>query len=301
MRSSGCAGERLELGPIVVGFGSDDWHVVSGSPRCEGCGQARTADSYTWCVWSSRKNGKPADVGDCDRYLRARGVRGQVVDRTADENATLYIGRTGDEAEAELGEYVDVAEELAGQDLKALDKQDREIIVDYTRGFSGVANKALREGGEPEAITARALRLNEVVRSNSRPITDEYGEPQPLYRGLGVRDEAELLDMFPVGAEMESNGLMSTSMSEPLAVRIAVQRQVSYDAQAPVVMRFTGGSGVPLERVTRYPGEHEVLMPVGTRFRVKSIEKVTVRYDSQGGEEPNGEDSQVYVVDVEPA
>ena len=116
------------------------------------------------------------------------------------------------------------------------------------------------------------------------------GKPMTVYRGVTVKGvgRKRLLDAINAGVKTyKLDGIASTSTDGYFAHEWATG---SY----PILMRMRVKNGLFVGAVSANPGESEVIIPKGSEFKIKSVERISTRTR-------NGNHSTMVLVDMEEA
>jgi len=150
---------------------------------------------------------------------------------------------------------------------KALPQAQREAI----RAFTGNAFSDMRElDKDPDAeIGGDGYGTKEELLTHLAAIREAFKVAKPFqgvaYRGLAeVTDEAYAALMTTT--EVTTDALSSASRSYSLAKEYADQGGGS--TVRSVILVLTQRSGIPVETISKFDNEKEILMPKGARFRV---------------------------------
>lgn len=147
-------------------------------------------------------------------------------------------------------------------------------IESYTRGKDAAGepihrklNTALRSGSAPDAECGKVRDALDKLTS------EEFEEPVTVYRGTGDHGREMLAAaerLMREGGEARDDGFGSAS-ADPMVARGFAGWDESRETR--IVVQIEARRGAYVGKVSAYDeGEHEVLLPRGSRFRVKGID-----------------------------
>jgi hypothetical protein len=142
----------------------------------------------------------------------------------------------------------------------------REALREYTYGWAGDVNGLLRNGTDAGPLGRKFLAG---VNGSMRPL------PQAItvhrFVGIdafGVRDVNQLRKL--IGMTVQDRGFMSTS----IASSGWTSSEMTRAAMRRVRMEIVAGPGTPaayVESLSAHPGQWEVILGAGTKFRIISV------------------------------
>jgi hypothetical protein len=185
-------------------------------------------------------------------------------------------------------EFRNDQEAIAAPEDWGLTDQEIASVAGYTRGGYKTVNESLRDGVEPPTETGKRLMadLDSVIAK-----AGELPEPRTVWRGVDMgyvgiptgpgeairpRDEREartyegLADWaeatFKPGQQVELPAFQSTSayVSPPLNAAVS--------SKAPgVIFEIRAHNGAPISTLSGFDDEGELLLPRGSRYRVRKV------------------------------
>lgn len=157
----------------------------------------------------------------------------------------------------------DASAKAAGE-FFATEPEHAEALRGYTEQSTSVnmalLGKSFHTGNELVADFERAKKISAAIEA---AVAAGHSLPGVVYRGLGA--PVEFIEALKSGEFVHAN-FVSTSDRETLAEEFA-----SGKLGTPTVLTIHQRSAVTLESITEYPGERELLLNAGTRFRVVSM------------------------------
>lgn len=192
--------------------------------------------------------------------------------------ATIAAAKLPNDGFAALAPSTMRAELRAAEALPPADVAALRLYSDY---HNRIINRYMRTGevveivGGKQVLTpaSRVVQARAYLESLWRPVqAASYGHVLPentvLYRGIGTKH----VGAIKPGMAWTDKAFGSTSRSRQEAVRF-------HDAAGtdPVILViYAGGKrGLSIESISKFGYEKEVLLPAGTTFRVRSIEKLS--------------------------
>ena len=170
------------------------------------------------------------------------------------------IGKISKEAES-------VGEALMNQDkwIKGLDKTDSDILHQYTRGEDKIINTFLRDSKKlsNDISETKINKLSEIL--NNAP---KYkGE---VYRGLSLNETQfkEFEKTLVKGNIFTDKGFMSTSFGKDIALSFS-----EYNNDQRILFKIESLTGVPIENISKFADEREVLFNKQSIFEIVKTEK----------------------------
>jgi hypothetical protein len=145
----------------------------------------------------------------------------------------------------------EAVEAYSGTDYRGLNQALRNAEAD-DNGL-GIANKLTTK----QAAMVGALDVLTRIDQRDPP-------PATVYRGAGS-NVAKAIDRLGVGNTWTDHGFISTSTVAGVGTAFSSE-------ETGVVMRISTRQGVSISDASNLPGEREVLLPRGSRFRIKTKE-----------------------------
>lgn len=148
-------------------------------------------------------------------------------------------------------------------------QQQWDAVESYTDvDLYGKIRAAQREGkdGDPELL-ALADKAEAFVK-NSEPFKGE------VYRGMSFASADEVRNIFQEGGEFTTDALTSFSSYSKAAERFAAKTVGDFfnDSQHGVFITVKSNkSGAPIREASAIPGENEVLVTSGVKYRIVSV------------------------------
>lgn len=196
----------------------------------------------------------------------------------------------------------DVYDDLPGQDewLASLTGAQRQALRDYT-GKSGdfsaaEINNAIRSGNltpdQRDRASAIEAAIVEAERLGVRPDSELYrGQPLELTGPtVGVSEEdlrrrlyERTQEIYPIDSEVDlgRGSFVSTSTDVSAALDASLTRN-----SPGIIFEIAPTSGAPMQPVTRYDDEYEILLSRDKRFRVVGIQQDQTFLDATLTERP---------------
>ena len=179
-----------------------------------------------------------------------------------DEDTTAQM-RAHDALEREQAAYID----------RGLDSETKTVIGGYTDEQHTAQNKVLR-GAPPPPLDVDEQTLMD-IEYEAELITEAILDAPPLsqpitvYRGVsaGVLGKSTDDRRELIGSSFVDKGISSTSMS----ISTPEQFMTGADDVMLKIRVPAGGSALSVEKLTRNPGEFEVLLPPGAKFNVVDV------------------------------
>lgn len=153
------------------------------------------------------------------------------------------------------------AYELSDSHTQALSKKQTNAAKMYTGESYHDINGGLRSGKVPADYQATVRELDSAISQSKLP------ENTVLYRGMSM--SPELSSKIKPGATFSDSAYTSTSINPRIPASFA-------RGEGKTMMRIKakkGQSGLAVNNVSNYDGEHEVLLPRGTSYRVTNVYK----------------------------
>ncbi len=204
-----------------------------------------------------------------EHEARLAEMREPEPEKPIEEDFVFPLEQRGDDREIgtvvgriEVPEAIQMQGELIS-DVAAMNDNLIDALEDYTGGGFEDLNLSLRRGEEIFAEQAETTKQLDMITSQS------LGETTTVYRGMGSRSGPEFLEnaerILNEGGTIRDDGFISTTLNPRVAGKFARQK--------PVMLQIRTKKGAYLESVTANKGEHEVLLPRATEFRVLGIDK----------------------------
>jgi ADP-ribosyltransferase exoenzyme len=150
---------------------------------------------------------------------------------------------------------------LSDSHTKTLSKGQREAAETYTGGDYEPINGGLRQGNVPREYQTTVKNLDSAISQSKLP------ENTVLYRGTSLSPE-RMANIKP-GATFSDPAYTSTSINPRIPDSFA-------RGEGKTMMRIkapAGTNGLAVNNVSNFDGEHEVLLPRGTNYRVTNVYK----------------------------
>lgn len=158
-------------------------------------------------------------------------------------------------------------------------------ILDYTEEGWSINNELRAKGaGDPEATSehSKTIKKMDSAFDSAEPLAN----PVVLHRGLGVDNTPEAkptIDFFlqlKVGQSFMDPAYISTSTHDKISTEYAANSKIRFKIVVPA-----GKKVLPINTVlgkrNHYFGEHEVLLPRGSKFKV--VEIINETWDTELG------------------
>ncbi len=151
-----------------------------------------------------------------------------------------------------------------GGGKKAPTKQEQGAVEDYTGDQFQQVNGELRGQRESTKSTKRIVKQ-----------VDSFLDKSPKHEGSTIRSfTASPADFEGIAKQLDQGGEFSDAAFLSTKKTPSVTDRSSFANKAPpenhVVIRVNGKTGVDISKMSRNPGEGEVLFPRDTKFRVTS-------------------------------
>ena len=189
-----------------------------------------------------------------EAHARAKAVHTEAKAKLQDARAEAKNGHSMSDAA-----YARWQHKAVDGNSKLLNSE-RGALLDYSGPHYAPINAALRKGEMPTDWRAHAVeRLDSALAKSSVP------KDLLVYRGL--RDQSLVSHLKP-GAVFRDHGFLSTTISKNVANDSFADGGVLFHITIP-----KGGKALPMTRQGHYNHEKEVLLPRGSRLRVRKVER----------------------------
>jgi len=193
------------------------------------------------------------------KLLSAKTATGELLPAPKEKYQKLLSAKTA------TGELLPTHQELSKITGIALSPEHIEAIKAYTGSEYRYMSHALREGKSVEALpvtTAAHVRLLDHVLEHA-----ELKNDTELYRGIKIKSAQRIFgDEIKQGMVVHDKGFVSTSTRENVAKEFSELHGVILHIMAP-----KGAKALNIRQWSSHPGESEVLVPRGAKFRVDSV------------------------------
>lgn len=178
--------------------------------------------------------------------------------------------RTSDEITKE-GQALLKGRKLSDEKAGITEAYGKDAVKAYTSDvYYATANKKLREGDDISKVPP-SPEMSEMNTLAKQPLA----QPTVTYRGISPELFDSQYSKLAVGSEITAKGFVSTSLKPDVATEFA-----SSSGKKGVVLEIKAKTGLYVDDLSKFKGEHEIVQAHGTRYRFVGIE-----HDVQTGKE----------------
>lgn len=159
--------------------------------------------------------------------------------------------------------------DLSKDAIAKLDKPHLKAVEGYSGIDARIINDNLR-GQESYRVLNDADRA-QIATIDSAIGSSELPEDTALYRGFTLSPRG--VSKVKVGQTITDKAFVSTSLNPAVAEQFS---GATKGVKGSVIMRITAPKGtkaLPMSTLSEWPGEHEVLLPRGTTFKITTLKK----------------------------
>ena len=227
---------------------------------------------------------------DKDTIVLAHATDNQIKSLNEASEATLtFKEATGEDNALDYREHLDHLVSVYSDYNKSGTYDEGAEYADHQTTLENAQQEYLTSGDAPARDSGK-LRGIDFGLSSIASEANPLGKSFVTWRGSGS-GTARIFEHIAVGDTFEDSGFLSTSASP----RFAVEWK---GADLKMLFRVVGKSGAPVDRISANKGEHEVMYPHATEFKVTNVARnVTVVKNNESG--VSSEYAGITVVDIE--